>query len=58
MQRRDCWAYSELPRTGISLTEILRLKHDFVSPLHTLTNVVVAAIILALLWFGHVGQAK
>jgi hypothetical protein len=27
-------------------------------PLHTGTNIVVAAIILALLWFGHPGQTR
>jgi hypothetical protein len=29
-----------------------------IRPLHTLTNIVVAAIILALLWFGHEGQTR
>jgi hypothetical protein len=27
-------------------------------PLHTITNIVVAAIILALLWVGHCGQTR
>jgi hypothetical protein len=29
-----------------------------IRPLHTVTNIFVAAIILALLWFGHDGQTR